>query len=184
MRSWHGSCQSVQIQRRGHPAFRRGHDGFCSTKRAQAQDAVNSAQTGDSAISSMNSILRYLWPRLTRRQERSVQCKGVRRPAGAASEGNISADLHITPNGQFLYCSNRGLDNIAIFRIDVDSGLVSFEGVVPCGGKTPRNFAIDATGHYLLCANQDSDNIVVFEIDTSTGQLTKKTDTHACAGLC
>jgi len=105
-------------------------------------------------------------------------------PAGAAREGNISADLHITPNGQFLYCSNRGLDNIAIFRIDVDSGLLSFEGFAPCGGKTPRNFAIDATGHYLFCANQDSDNIVVFEIDTSTGQLTKKTDTHVPAPVC
>ncbi len=76
-----------------------------------------------------------------------------------------SADIHITPDGNFLYATNRGeINNIAIYRIDKQSGLLTLIGHEPSGGKTPRNFIIDPSGKYLLVANQDSDNIVIFSI--------------------
>lgn len=77
---------------------------------------------------------------------------------------NICSDLHLTPDGALLYASNRGHDSIVCYRVAAD-GSLSFVSRRPCGGRTPRNFAVDPTGRYLLVGNQDSDCIVVFRIE-------------------
>jgi 6-phosphogluconolactonase len=85
---------------------------------------------------------------------------------------NTCADIHVAPDGRFLYCSNRGHDSIAIFAIDQQTGQLSPVGHQSTLGKTPRNFAIDPSGMLLLAANQDTDSIVSFGIDRTTGALT------------
>jgi 6-phosphogluconolactonase len=82
-----------------------------------------------------------------------------------------SADIHVSLDGRFLYCSNRGHDSIAIFTIDPRNGALTTVGHETTRGMTPRNFAIDPTGEFLLVANQKSDNIVVFRLDQKTGRL-------------
>jgi 6-phosphogluconolactonase len=84
---------------------------------------------------------------------------------------NTGADIHVSPNGKFLFCSNRGHNSIAIFKIDPRSGALTAMGHESTRGLTPRNFAIDPTGAFLLAANQKSDNIVVFRLDQRTGRL-------------
>jgi 6-phosphogluconolactonase len=91
-------------------------------------------------------------------------------PTDFTSE-NTSADIHISPDGRFLYCSNRGHDSIACFKIDPRTGKLAFIAHESTEGKTPRNFAIDPTGAFLLVANQNSDNIVTFRRDRKTGRL-------------
>lgn len=88
-------------------------------------------------------------------------------------KGDIgSADIHISPDGKFLYASNRGDENtITIFSINESSGRLTLKGYQSTLGKTPRNFSIDPTGKYLLVANQDSDNIVIFKRNMQTGLL-------------
>ncbi|MEK6282395.1 MAG: lactonase family protein [Acidobacteriota bacterium] len=81
------------------------------------------------------------------------------------------ADIHVSPDGRFLYCSNRGHDSIAAFRINPRTGELTFIAHESTGGKTPRNFAIDPTGRFLLVANQNSENIVTFRRDLKTGVL-------------
>lgn len=76
---------------------------------------------------------------------------------------NICSDLHLTPDGKWLFASNRGHDSLTCYRIESD-GSLSFQHRISSGGRTPRNFAIDPGGQYLLAGNQDSDNITVFEI--------------------
>lgn len=85
---------------------------------------------------------------------------------------NDDAEIHIHPNGKFLYASNRGHDSIAVFAIDPAKGTLTKIDDVPTEGKIPRSFEIDPTGKYLLAENQKSDNIVVFRIDQKTGKLT------------
>ena len=85
---------------------------------------------------------------------------------------NTGADIHVSPNGRFLYCSNRGHDSIAIFKIGPRHGALTAIGHASTRGMTPRNFAIDPTGAFLLVANQKSDSIVVFRLDQTTGRLT------------
>lgn len=88
-------------------------------------------------------------------------------------KGRVSAaDIHVSPDGKFLYASNRGDANeIAIYSID-KVGKLSFVGLQSVLGKIPRNFAIDPTGNFLLAANQDSNDIVIFKRDQKTGRLT------------
>jgi 6-phosphogluconolactonase len=83
-----------------------------------------------------------------------------------------SADIHVSPDGKFLYASNRGDENtITIFSINASTGKLSLKGYQSTLGKTPRNFIIDPTGNFLLVANQDTDNIVIFKRDKQTGLL-------------
>jgi len=91
-------------------------------------------------------------------------------PEGYKGNSNC-ADVHVSPNGKFLYGSNRGHNSIVIFAIDEKSGKLTYVGHEPTQGKTPRNFAIDPTGTFLLAANQDTNNIVTFRIDPQSGKL-------------
>lgn len=92
---------------------------------------------------------------------------------------NGAADIHITPDGRYLYASNRGQNALAIFRIDGESGLLTLLGYAPTGGDHPRNFAISPDGRWLLAANMRTHNIVTLRIE-ETGQLTP---TGAVLGL-
>jgi 6-phosphogluconolactonase len=84
-----------------------------------------------------------------------------------------SADIHVSPDGKFLYASNRGTENnLAIFKIDRISGMLSTAGYQSTLGLKPRNFCIDPTGNFLLAANQQTGNIVIFKRDKTTGLLT------------
>ncbi len=83
---------------------------------------------------------------------------------------NSSADIHVHPNGDFLYSSNRGHNSIASFSID-DAGMLTPIGHTPTEGGTPRNFNIAPSGDLLFVANQDSDSITIFSIDSETGEL-------------
>ncbi len=83
------------------------------------------------------------------------------------------ADIHVSPDGKFLYASNRGEANsIVIYSIDSGSGALSTVGYQSTMGIKPRNFNFDPTGNYLLVANQGSGNIVIFKINHQSGLLT------------
>ena len=83
-----------------------------------------------------------------------------------------SADIHISPDGKFLYASNRGESNtIAIFKIK-SKGKLKLIAHQSTLGKSPRNFSIDPSGNFLLIGNQNSDEIVVFNRNKKTGLLT------------
>lgn len=92
-------------------------------------------------------------------------------PPDSDGSGCSFADIHFSGDGRFLYGSNRGHDSIVIFRVSPEDGTLAPLGWQPCGGRSPRSFAIDPTGSFLLCANQDSDNIALFRIDRETGLL-------------
>ena len=83
-----------------------------------------------------------------------------------------SADIHISPDGKFLYASNRQEGTIAIFSIDKEKGTLRSVGYEPVFGKEPRNFMVDPTGNWLLVADQESSVIVVYRINRETGLLT------------
>lgn len=85
------------------------------------------------------------------------------------------ADIHLSPDGRFLYSSNRWEDEntIAIFAVDPQSGMLTLVGHQKTYGDHPRNFTIDPTGKYLLVANMLTNNIVVFKRKMKTGLLKK-----------
>jgi 6-phosphogluconolactonase len=82
----------------------------------------------------------------------------------------------ISPDGNFLYASNRGEDTLVVFAIN-DGGSLKEVQRISCGGKTPRHFTFDPTFQWILCGNQDSGSITVFRRDQGTGKLTGPTQT-------
>ncbi len=83
-----------------------------------------------------------------------------------------SADIHISPDGKFLYASNRLKgDGVAIFSINTPNGMLTKVGY-QATGIHPRNFNITPNGKYLLVACRDSNIIQVFLRDPNTGLLT------------
>lgn len=86
-----------------------------------------------------------------------------------------AADLHISPDGKFLYATNRDpLNNILTFSINAKTGNLVKKGETATGGKTPRNFVIDPSGNFLLVAHQGSNNVTVFKRDKASGLLKKQ----------
>ena len=82
-----------------------------------------------------------------------------------------SADIHISPDGRFVYASNRlKNDGIAIFRVNPQDGTLLRAGYQPTGIH-PRNFILTPDGKYLLVACRDSNTIQVFRRDAATGLL-------------
>ena len=85
------------------------------------------------------------------------------------------ADLKFTPDGRFLYGTNRGHDSIAAYQVD-DQGKLTLLEIEPSLGKGPQNLAVTADGKYLICANMPGNNVVVFKIDDKTGKLSPAGD--------
>lgn len=86
-----------------------------------------------------------------------------------------TADIHISPDGQFLYASNRGPEEntIVVFSINKNNGKLQLIEHVDTAGNHPRNFAISDCGNFLLVANQFTNNITIFKRNIKTGSLTK-----------
>jgi 6-phosphogluconolactonase len=80
------------------------------------------------------------------------------------------ADVKVTPDGRYLYGTNRGHDSLACYRIGAD-GRLTLVAIEPSRGKGPQNLAVTADGKWLLCANMPGNNVAVFGIDAETGRL-------------
>ncbi len=84
---------------------------------------------------------------------------------------NTSAEIIVSPDGRFVYCSNRGHDSVAIFSTDRATGLLTPVEWVSSQGRTPRFITFDPSHRFLYVANEQSDNIVPFRVDAATGKL-------------
>ena len=83
-----------------------------------------------------------------------------------------AADIHVTPDGRFLYASERRSSTLSAFRIDAGSGMLSPLEFVPTE-KQPRSFAIDPAARYLLVAGEASNRMTSYAIDAAIGRLTR-----------
>lgn len=92
-------------------------------------------------------------------------------PEGFDGSGNTCADVHITPDGRFVYVSNRGHDSLAMFAVDPGTGLLSSLGQVPTEPR-PREFEVSPRGRYVYAAGQDSGMVASYTVDQETGLLT------------
>ena len=100
-------------------------------------------------------------------------------------KGNsYAADIHISPDGKFLYASNRGHNSIAIFEIDSLNGNLQILDFESTKGNWPRNFALSPDGNFLLVANEKSSNIVSFKRNKKNGKLSFISEIKAPNPVC
>jgi 6-phosphogluconolactonase len=81
-----------------------------------------------------------------------------------------ASDLHLTPNGRFLYAAERTSSTLAAFRVDTTSGKLTYLGSTPTE-KQPRGFNIDPTGRFVVVSGEQSDTVSSYAIDAETGAL-------------
>lgn len=93
-------------------------------------------------------------------------------PEDVSVKNNTTADIHVSPDGQFVYASNRGHDSLVIYAVDPATDTLTYVGHEPTRGAHPRNFCIDSQGEFVFVANRDTDNVVVFRRDAASGKLT------------
>jgi 6-phosphogluconolactonase (cycloisomerase 2 family) len=95
--------------------------------------------------------------------------------------GNSRAsEIEVHPGGGWLYASNRGEETIAVLGIDGRSGRLSLIQSMPCGGKTPRFFALTPDGRWMYVLNEDSDTIITLAVDAQTGLLSHTGQSLSC----
>ncbi|MGQ7946983.1 lactonase family protein [Flavobacterium sp. WC2509] len=128
----------------------------------------------DGSITSFS----YLDGKLSKVFETSILAKDFKGTFSAA-------DIEISPNGKFLYASNRGeANNISVFKI-LKKGKLAFKGQTSTLGKGPRSFVIDPTGKFLLVGHQYTNNIVIFKIHKRKGTLTDSGKSFdLCSPVC
>jgi 6-phosphogluconolactonase len=96
---------------------------------------------------------------------------GAPRPSSRNTENDIwAADLHLTPDGKFLYASERTSSTLAAFGVDSASGKLTYLGSTPTE-KQPRGFAIDPKGKFLVASGEKSETVSVYAIDAASGAL-------------
>jgi 6-phosphogluconolactonase len=118
-----------------------------------------------SELAATVTTFRYDNGRLTQLQVSPLTEHGFKGQVGAAA-------IHLSPDGRFLYATNRGDANeIVIFSVDSANGHLKLIGRQSSLGKSPREFAIDPTGNWLIVGNQNSDTAYVFRRDQQTGLL-------------
>ncbi|HEX5863308.1 MAG TPA: beta-propeller fold lactonase family protein, partial [Casimicrobiaceae bacterium] len=81
-----------------------------------------------------------------------------------------AADIHMTPNGKFLYISERTSNSLGAFSVDGASGKLTYVSSTPTE-KQPRGFTIDPKGRFLVAAGEKSETISVYAIDPGSGAL-------------
>ena len=83
-----------------------------------------------------------------------------------------AADIHLTPDGKFLYASERTTSTLAAFRVDPKTGALAAIDSFPTE-QQPRGFRIDPSGRYLLAVGQLSNSLTSYAIDAATGRLAR-----------
>lgn len=81
-----------------------------------------------------------------------------------------ASDLHLTPDGRFLYAAERTSSVIAAFSVDAATGKLTYLASTPTE-KQPRGFSIDPTGRVMVVSGEKSDTLSTYVIDAATGSL-------------
>jgi 6-phosphogluconolactonase (cycloisomerase 2 family) len=84
---------------------------------------------------------------------------------------STTAEIAVSPDGRFVYGSNRGHDSVTIFAANAE-GLLSVVGWQPTQGSGPRFIGLDPAGRFLQAANEQGDTVVTFRVDANSGKLT------------
>lgn len=96
-----------------------------------------------------------------------------------------AAAVKLTSDGSYLYASSRGDNTVSVFRINNETGLPAFVSSAPCGGRMPRDIALDPSEQWLIAANQLSDSLCVFAVDPFSGRLSQTQEfTQIKAPVC
>lgn len=88
------------------------------------------------------------------------------------TENNQGSAIHISNDGRFVYAGNRGLNSIAVFGVDTETGKLELVQRISTEGDWPRDFCLDPSENFIVASNQNSSNLVLYARNHETGMLT------------
>ncbi|WP_206685932.1 lactonase family protein [Kribbella qitaiheensis] len=103
-------------------------------------------------------------------------------PSGSPT--NYPGEVIVSPDGRFVYLTNRGHNSIAVFAVESAGASLRRVATPSCGGNWPRHCTLDPTGTLLFVSNQNSNNVTSFQVDTATGALSPASDFTAPLPVC
>ena len=99
-------------------------------------------------------------------------------PAGFSGT-NTAAEVWVHPSGAWLFASNRGADDIAVFALDVTTGKMKSPSFTPSGGMTPRDFTL-APGGGFLCAASQKTRVALWRFNSTRRRGRSRRWVHRC----
>jgi len=103
-------------------------------------------------------------------------------PAGSPT--NYPGEVIVSPDGRYVYLTNRGHNSIAVFATSASGDALTLKATPSAGGVWPRHCIIDPTGGLMFVSNQNSGNIVTFAVDLASGNLTQKSSFSTPTPVC
>ncbi|KAB0265588.1 hypothetical protein FEZ63_18040 [Microvirga brassicacearum] len=144
------------------PLGRKGASGPAKTSRATARCPARRVRQARAALATTT----------TTRLGQPTRAGSVRSWTARRESGKPwAADIHVTPDGRFLYASERTTSTLAAFRVDPENGTLTPIDSYSTA-QQPRAFGIDPSGRYLLAVGQLSNSMRSYSIDLSSGSLT------------
>ncbi|MFG2640640.1 lactonase family protein [Streptomyces sp. NPDC048370] len=104
-------------------------------------------------------------------------------PAGTTGP-SYPSEVVVAPDGRFLWAAVRGDDTLAVLALDASGERAEFRAAVPCGGRWPRDLALDPSGLRLYAANERSGDVTWFDVDQETGVPHRAGSVDAPAASC
>jgi 6-phosphogluconolactonase len=98
---------------------------------------------------------------------------------GTKASGDTGCEILVSPDGRFIYTCTRGANSLQVLSVNAQTGKLTEQQQLPCGGAVPRHIAFDPTRRWLLCANQSGSTVTVFAHDARTGKLSGPVQTLA-----
>jgi 6-phosphogluconolactonase len=101
--------------------------------------------------------------------QNGVLTPGRSLPASTAAVTNYPGEIVVSPDGRFVYVSNRGADTVGVFTVSADGSTLTPLAAPACGGDWPRNLALTPDAAWIYVANQNSGTITWLPVNPSTG---------------
>ena len=98
-------------------------------------------------------------------------------PDGFDGESKAAA-VRVSPDGRFLFTSNRGHDSLATFAVDTATGRIRRLAISPLSGRFPRDFNVVPDGNWLLVGHKRSDELVLYAFDRTSGRIEPRGPTY------
>jgi 6-phosphogluconolactonase len=97
---------------------------------------------------------------------------------------NYPGEVITSPDGRFVYLTNRGHNSIAVSAASASGSELRLVSTPSCGGNWPRHCTLDPTGRLLFVSNQRSNNVTTFAVDRRTGRLTETSSFSTPVPVC